>query len=92
MSIGFRKAIFQNPKFIARRIWRGIRTGEVFWDMYYFFKMLKAPAISKQTNSANYFAQKHWPTYDFENEKITLSPYRPATNKVTEEHLVGAVL
>jgi anaerobic magnesium-protoporphyrin IX monomethyl ester cyclase len=89
MAKAYRKAIFGNPKFIVRRLWRGVKTLEFFWDLYYFFKMMKAPAINEQTHSANYFMKDKWPKFDFVNEKITFFPVRPASNKITDEHLTG---
>ncbi len=92
MAKGYRKAIFGNPKFIFRRLWRGIKTLEFFWDLYYFLKMMKAPAINEQTHSAQYFMKDQWPKYDFENSPITFYPVRPSNNKITDEHLKGVTI
>jgi len=37
----FWKEILLSPEFLARRIIRDIKTGELFWDAYYFLKTLK---------------------------------------------------
>ena len=38
MTKFFRRCILFNPRFIWRRLIRGIRTGEFFWDAYYALK------------------------------------------------------
>lgn len=91
MKLAYRKAILTNPGFILRRLWRGIRTLEFFWDLYYFFKFFAAPEINKQTHSARYFAKDKWPKFDFENQKITFYTIRPATNKITDPSMVDGV-
>ena len=40
MKRGYRRAILFNPAYVLRRIARGIRTGEFFWDLFYFVKYL----------------------------------------------------
>ncbi|MFC1522187.1 B12-binding domain-containing radical SAM protein [Elusimicrobiota bacterium] len=89
MGIAYRKAILANPSFITRRLWRGIKTGEFFWDVYYFLKFATAPAINKQTHSAIYFAKDKWPKYDFTTKPITYYPIRHASNTSTKEASAG---
>src|SRR3990167_9123572 len=55
--LGYRRAVLTNPAFILRRLWRGIRTKEFFWDAYYFIKFITAPSINNKTHSAIYFAK-----------------------------------
>lgn len=88
-SIAYRKAIFGNPAFIIRRVWRGIRTKEVFWDFYYFIRMAMAPATGGKGKSAKYFLKDRWPKFDFEREKVTFFPPRPSSNKLSDAHLNG---
>ncbi len=88
-ALGYRRAVLTNPGFILRRLWRGIRTGEFFWDLYYFFRFFFSPSINAATHSATYFAREKWPTYDFTNRKITFYPPRPAGNKLTQEMVQG---
>lgn len=90
--LGYRHAVLTNPSFIARRLWRGIRTGEFFWDLYYFLRFVGSPPINHATHSAVYYAKDRWPTYDFANQPITFYPPRPATNKLTNEHIQGVVV
>lgn len=85
----YHRAVLTNPSFILRRLWRGIRTAEFFWDIYYFFRFTFAPSINAQAHTAQYFAKDRWPVYDFENNKITFYPPRAANNKTAEEDLRG---
>jgi radical SAM superfamily enzyme YgiQ (UPF0313 family) len=87
--LAYWRAMVTNPGFILRRFWRGIRTLEFFWDVYYFFKFMKADPVNAATHSAVYFAKDRWPVYDFANNTITFYPPRPATNNVSEESLRG---
>lgn len=36
----FWRRVYLRPKFIWRRFWRGVKTGDIFFDSYYFLKML----------------------------------------------------
>ncbi|MCP5003735.1 MAG: radical SAM protein [Planctomycetes bacterium] len=36
----FWRKLYLNPRFINRRIWSGLKTGRVFLDTYFFFKVL----------------------------------------------------
>lgn len=36
----FYRELYLSPKFILKRFWRGLKTGDIFWDIYYFFKTL----------------------------------------------------
>lgn len=69
MGIAYRRTIFTNYKFILRRIWRGIKTGEFFWDLYYGLKFAILPSTSK-TITANYYAKDRWPMHDFKVKKL----------------------
>lgn len=85
----YRRAVLTNPAFIFRRLLRGIRTGEFFWDIYYFIRFTFAPSINAATSSAAYFARDKWPVFDFTKNKITFYPARPSNNKLTEESVAG---
>jgi anaerobic magnesium-protoporphyrin IX monomethyl ester cyclase len=92
MDLAYKTAILKNPGFIFRRLWRGIRTLEFFWDAYYFIRFFASPTINAETNKAQYFARDKWPTYDFRNKPITFYPVRPANNRPTEESLQISVI
>ncbi len=64
MDIAYKKAILFNPEFIARRLLRGIRTGEFFWDFYYGLKFAVMPSIGAKS-TATYYAQDRWPIHDY---------------------------
>lgn len=64
MDRAYRKCILFNPGLIARRIMRGIRTGEFLWDAYYALKFFFMPAVG-ETVKSNYYARSHWPVWDF---------------------------
>ncbi len=85
----YHRAVLTNPAFIFRRLWRGIRTGEFFWDIHYFVRFFLSPSISAQAHTAVYFAPDRWPVYDFVKNKITFYPARPANNKLTADDLRG---
>lgn len=42
-KLAYRKIFLENPRFILRRLWRGLRTGEFVYDAYYFFKFFLTP-------------------------------------------------
>ena len=85
----YTRAVLTNPAFILRRLWRGIRTGEFFWDIYYFVRFFLSPPTNAATHSAVYFARDKWPVFDFVKNKITFYAPRPAGNKVDDESVVG---
>jgi len=60
----FRRCILFNPGFIIRRLIRGIRTGEFFWDVYYALKFYLLPATGN-LNKSVYYCKERWPEYDF---------------------------
>jgi anaerobic magnesium-protoporphyrin IX monomethyl ester cyclase len=91
MKLAYRKAILQNPRFILRRLWRGIKTLEFFWDAYYFLKFFRSPSINRETDSAAYFGRDHWPTYDFERQPITFYEARSVGKKSAEEPATAVI-
>ena len=76
MRKAYRRCILFNPRFIMRRILRGIRTGEFFWDAYYAIKFFSLPATSSK-NKSNYYALKRWPKWNFKNQ-----PPEPANYQI----------
>ena len=92
MRRAYREAVLKNPGFIGRRLRRGIRTGEFFWDAWYFLKYLAAPPVNRDAASANYFARDRWPRYDFEHRPITYYPPRAAFSRTPEERLKGITI
>ncbi len=78
----FSKCILFNPSFVIRRIIRGIRTGEFFWDAYYGFKFYLMPTVGK-TEQSNYYAQNRWPKYDFTNQPPKPAHYQIVRKKQT---------
>lgn len=60
----FKRAIMFNPGFVFRRVMRGIKTGEFFWDLFYALKFFFTPA-SRSVRESRYYAKDRWPTYDF---------------------------
>jgi anaerobic magnesium-protoporphyrin IX monomethyl ester cyclase len=75
MDYAYRRAILFNPGFVVRRLWRGLRTGEFFWDLYYSFKFFSMPTVSNAVETA-YYAKDRWPVYDFTNAPISKSEYQ----------------
>ncbi|MGE5505884.1 MAG: B12-binding domain-containing radical SAM protein [Actinomycetota bacterium] len=87
MSMAYKRAILFNPKFIMRRLLRGFRTGEFFWDVYYAAKFFLMPATSK-SEGTRYRARDRWPVYDFANAGIE-APVYPVVKKSTPVPPVG---
>ena len=75
----YRHCILFNPSFIIRRILRGIRTGEFFWDVYYAIKFYLMPTTGEKTKS-NYFAPERWPKWDFK-----ILPPKPANYQIVRK-------
>jgi len=79
MQTGYRRAVLANPRFWIQRFLRGIRTGDLFWDVYYFFKFLSLSATSDtDTTRANYYAKDRWPVWDFTANTPRRSQYQVA--------------
>ena len=76
----FLRCILFNPSFIMRRIIRGIRTGEFFWDAYYAIKFYLLPTTGNESKS-NYYAKERWPIYDFKNR-----PPKPAYYQIARKN------
>jgi radical SAM superfamily enzyme YgiQ (UPF0313 family) len=74
MKLAFRRAITMNPKFIFRRIKRGILTGEFFWDFIYFLKFIFTPTTSK--SKLEYYARDRWPKYNFDQHRAEPRQYQ----------------
>ena len=68
-----------NPSFIIRRIIRGIRTGEFFWDAYYALRFYFLPTTGNKSKSV-YYAKERWPQYDFKNR-----PPKPAFYQIARK-------
>ena len=80
----YRHCILFNPSFIIRRIFRGIRTGEFFWDAYYAVKFYVMPTTGEKTKS-KYFAPNRWPKFDFK-----ILPPKPAQYQVVRKSTTNA--
>jgi hypothetical protein len=75
VRLAHRTAIFQNPSFWARRILRGIRTGEFFWDVYYALQYLSRPTVSGALTT-RYYAPERWPQHDFFAAKPSIAAHQ----------------
>lgn len=64
----FRKSHFEayilNPGYILRRLVSSIRTGELFWDMYYFMKFNMTLVTRKSEPNENYRFRQSWDRSD----------------------------
>ena len=74
MDIAYKKAILYNPAFAWRRLIRGFRTREFFWDVYYAMKFFMLPA-SRSALMSQYYAKDRWPQYDFQANPPGKVPY-----------------
>lgn len=73
------RCILFNPGFILRRIIRGIRTGDFFWDIYYALKFYCLPTTGNKSKS-NYYAKERWPKCDFKKR-----PPKPAFYQIVRK-------
>ncbi|HRY29011.1 MAG TPA: radical SAM protein [Elusimicrobiota bacterium] len=60
MGKAYRETVGLNPAFWFRRLRRGLGTGDIFWDPYYFLKFLFSPALNTSRKEA-YYARPRWP-------------------------------
>jgi len=81
----FRRCILFNPKFIIRRLLRGIRTGEFFWDAYYGIQFYLMPTVGKKEKT-NYYAANRWPQHDFMSK-----PPKPAHYQIVRKKQIDNV-
>lgn len=79
MAKAYRKCILLNPRFIVRRILRGIRTGEFLWDAYYALQFIFLPSVGEKVTSV-YYARDRWPHWDF-----TASPPEAASYQIVRK-------
>ena len=86
----FFHCILFNPGFVVRRIIRGIRTGEFFWDLYYAIKFYFLPTTSNE-NKIKYYKRKDWPEYNFQKIPPVPSSYQIARkSKAPEEKRISS--
>lgn len=64
MKRAYWQGMVTNPSFLFRRLRRGIRTGEFFWDLYYGLKVMVLPATNTRMGH-DYYAKDRWPQHDF---------------------------
>lgn len=83
MKLAFRQAITRNPKFIFRRIKRGIVTGEFLWDLVYFLKFIITPTTSK--SKLQYYAKDRWPHFDLGQYKSKSREYQTVTSSAVSQ-------
>lgn len=75
MDIAYRKCILLNPGFIIRRLLRGFRTGEFFWDVYYGLKFFLMPSVG-ESQEPKYYARDRWPEWDFKARPPAAAQYQ----------------
>ncbi len=83
MKRAYRRAVLFNPAYIVRRLIRGIRTGEFFWDLFYFIKYLTL-STTTDTKPFCYYARDRWPEFKFPGAVLKLSDYQIFRNPQTE--------
>jgi anaerobic magnesium-protoporphyrin IX monomethyl ester cyclase len=74
MKRAYREAIIFNPRFIMRRLIRGLRTNEFLWDVYYFFRFISVSTTNR--TKINYYARDRWKAIDFNGESPSESIYQ----------------
>ena len=81
MAKAYRKCILFNIGFIIRRLIRGIRTGEFFWDAYYGLKLFLLPSTGNE--KTNYYAPERWPKWNFKRR-----PPEPAYYQIVKKNQI----
>ena len=71
----FRYCVLLNPSFWFRRLIRGFRTGEFFWDIYYTIKFIMLPSSGNE-NKSKYYAHNRWPKWNFITHKPSPAQYQ----------------
>lgn len=87
MALAYTKTIWLNPAFVLRRLWRGIKTGDIFWDAYYAIKFAFLPAVSNRSAS-NYYARDRWPVYDYQGQALSRTDYQIARKPVADNQSI----
>lgn len=64
MALAYRRAIGTNLPFLGRRIAHGLRTGQLFWDLWYGLQFSMLPATSGAVETG-YYAKARWPVRDY---------------------------
>lgn len=78
MARAYRETILTNPRFLARRLKRSLRTGEFFSDCYYGAKLVMLPAAAEAVS--RYYAPDRWPVAPTGEQPPTLHDYRRAAS------------
>ena len=89
MKRGYRRAVLFNLSYIVRRLIRGIRTGEFFWDLFYFFKYLSLSSTTA-TKPFCYYARDRWPKFSF--SELKLSDYQIFRNHRPNAQEIQSIL
>ncbi len=86
----YRETTFLNPKFILRRLYKSIISGNIFRDIYDFFRFIFL-SYTKQEVEITYSYQTDWNAFDFSTRPFTPATYPFATGKtkVQEEKTVS---
>lgn len=74
-GMAYRKCILFNPAFILRRLVRGFRTGEFFWDLFSSIRFFLIPAVV-HTIKSDYYAKDRWPKWNFRKNLPTPASYQ----------------
>ena len=90
-AMAYHRAILTNPAFLVRRFLRSLRTGELFWDLYYGFKLAVLPT-SHQSEGHDYFAKDRWPRWDFSAKPLQPVEYQRATYSGAAGHQHAAAI
>lgn len=74
----YKRAIVTNPAFLGRRFVHSVRSGDLFWDLYYGAKLVLLPSAHASSGHA-YYARDRWPRWDFRAEPLHIVSYQRAT-------------
>ncbi len=84
-QMAYKRAVLFNPGFIWRRLTHGLRTGSIFWDIYYVLKFLLMPPLSTKVSS-RYYASDRWPRYEFRGQLPSRTTYQAVRKSKSDEH------
>lgn len=80
----YRETTFLHPKFILRRFWRSIVSGDLFKDVYDFLRYLSL-GYTKTDMGITYGYQKEWMVFDFRSKSFTPVTYDAPRAQGTKE-------
>lgn len=77
MKHAYLETVLKNPAYLARRFRRGLRTGDLFYDLAAGLRLVTLPSTPKHSRY-DYYAPDRWPRHDFLGDPSPPAQMRPA--------------